>query len=99
MEMNGFPYDVFLGQRSSVWNRSRASRLLESLVIQCPIPVIYLNQEQDEKLSVIDGNQRLRSIQLFLDDEYALRGLTTYPELEGYSHVIRHHGRACWRTA
>jgi len=72
-------------QRSYVWNRSQASRLIESLVIQCPIPVIYLNQEQDERLSVIDGNQRLQSIRLFLNDEYALRGLTTYPELEGYS--------------
>ena len=72
-------------QRSYVWNRSQASRLIESLVIQCPIPVIYLNQEQDEKLSVIDGNQRLSSIRLFLSDEFALRGLSTYPELEGYS--------------
>lgn len=71
-------------QRSYVWNRSQASRLIESLVIQCPIPVIYLNQEQDERLSVIDGNQRLQSIKLFLNDGYALRGLTTYPELEGY---------------
>jgi hypothetical protein len=71
-------------QRSYVWNRAQASRLIESLVIQCPIPVIYLNQEKDEKLSVIDGNQRLQSIKLYLDGEFQLRGLTTYPELEGY---------------
>ena len=70
-------------QRNYVWNRAQASRLIESLIIQCPIPVIYLNQERDEKLSVIDGNQRLTSIQLFLADEFELQGLSAYPELEG----------------
>jgi hypothetical protein len=70
-------------QRSYVWNRTQASRFIESLVIQCPIPVIYLNQERDERWSVIDGNQRLQSIRLYLDDEFPLRGLTTYPELDG----------------
>jgi hypothetical protein len=45
--------------------------------------VIYLSQEPDEKLSVIDGNQRLTSIQQYLDNQFSLRGLTAYPELEG----------------
>lgn len=70
-------------QREYVWSRAQASRLIESLIIQCPIPVIYLNQERDEKLAVIDGNQRITSIKLFLDDEFELQGLTTYPELDG----------------
>jgi hypothetical protein len=70
-------------QRGYVWTRTQASRLIESLVIQCPIPIIYLNQDRDEKLSVIDGNQRLQSIKLFIKDEFPLRGFTTYPELEG----------------
>lgn len=70
-------------QRGYVWNRSQASRLIESLIIQCPIPVIYLNQERNETLAVIDGNQRLTSIQLFLNDDFELQGLTTYPELNG----------------
>lgn len=70
-------------QRSFVWNRAQASRLIESLIIQCPIPVIYLSQSSQETLSVIDGNQRLTSIKLYLEDEFALQGLTAYPELEG----------------
>jgi uncharacterized protein with ParB-like and HNH nuclease domain len=41
-------------QRSFVWNRAQASRLIESLIIQCPIPVIYLSQSSDETLNVID---------------------------------------------
>lgn len=70
-------------QRGYVWNRNQASRLIESLIIQCPIPVIYLSQNSDETLSVIDGNQRLTSISLFLNDGFPLTGLSTYPELDG----------------
>lgn len=70
-------------QRRYVWNDAQASRLIESLIIQCPVPVIYLNQEQDERLSVIDGNQRLTSIGRYLRNEFPLKGLTAYPELEG----------------
>lgn len=70
-------------QRRYVWSQPQASRLIESLIIQCPIPVIYLNQEKDEKLSVIDGNQRLLSLQKFVRNQFELKGLTAYPELEG----------------
>ena len=70
-------------QRGYVWTDPQASRLIESLIIQCPIPVIYLSQEPDERLSVIDENQRLQSILRYLDNTFELRGLTAYPELEG----------------
>lgn len=73
-------------QRGYVWNRVQASRLIESLIIQCPIPVVYLSQNSDETLSVIDGNQRLTSINLFLNNEFPLTGLGTYPELEGLTY-------------
>ncbi len=61
-------------QRRYVWSDRQASRLIESLIIQCPIPVIYLNQERDETFSVIDGNQRLRSLERFTKDDFALSG-------------------------
>jgi len=73
-------------QRGYVWNRTQASRLIESLIIQCPIPVIYLSQNRDETLSVIDGNQRLTSISLYLNDGFPLTGLSTYPELDGLTY-------------
>ena len=70
-------------QRKYVWTDRQASRLIESLIIQVPIPVIYLNQEKDETFSVIDGNQRLNSLKRYLSDSFALSGLTSYPELSG----------------
>lgn len=70
-------------QRRYVWSDAQASRLIESLIIQCPIPVIYLNQESDERLSVIDGNQRLTTMLKYFSNEFPLKGLTAYPELDG----------------
>lgn len=70
-------------QRKYVWTRVQASRLIESLIIQCPIPVIYLDQEDDGTLKVIDGNQRLMSIKLYLGNGFRLRGLKAFPDLNG----------------
>lgn len=70
-------------QRRYVWTDRQASRLVESLIIQCPIPVIYMNQERDETFSVIDGNQRLISLRRFMEGKFSLSGLTSYPELSG----------------
>jgi hypothetical protein len=70
-------------QRRFVWTLGQASRLIESLIIQCPIPSIYLNEEADNKLTVIDGNQRLLSIYKFVKGDFALQFLTAYPDLDG----------------
>jgi hypothetical protein len=82
-------------QRRYVWSDRQASRLVESLIIQCPIPVIYLNQEKDETFSVIDGNQRLNSLKRFVENSFTLAGLTSYPELTGlrYSELDRRFQR------
>lgn len=71
-------------QRNYVWTRNQASRLIESLIIQCPIPVVYLDQEDDGTLKVIDGNQRLMSIRLFLENGFRLKGLKAFPDLNGF---------------
>src|SRR5687768_15621754 len=59
-------------QRKYIWSERKASRLIESLVLQCPIPVIYLNRREDEVLEVVDGNQRVTSLKGFIDGKFAL---------------------------
>jgi hypothetical protein len=55
-------------QRSYVWNINEASRFVESLLLGLPVPGIFLSREQDtNKLLVIDGQQRLRTLQYFYD--------------------------------
>lgn len=68
-------------QRQYVWDNKKASKLVESLLINVPIPVCYLTEESDGSRSVIDGQQRLRSLYRFLDNQFPLRGLEVLPEL------------------
>jgi uncharacterized protein with ParB-like and HNH nuclease domain len=53
-------------QRNYVASNKIASRLIESILLDVPIPVIYLAEEQDGTLSVIDGQQRLTTFVSFL---------------------------------
>ena len=70
-------------QRNYVWTLQQASRLIESLIIQCPIPTIYLSEEPDDRLLVIDGNQRLLSLYNYKKNRFALTGLSAYSDLNG----------------
>lgn len=57
-------------QRYFVWNESKASRLIESLLLDIPIPVIYVAEESNKTYSVVDGQQRLTSICAFINGKF-----------------------------
>ena len=59
-----FTIPVF--QRNYVWDLSRASKLIESIILGLPIPQIFLYEEARNRYVVIDGQQRLMSIFFFL---------------------------------
>lgn len=52
-------------QRGFVWNRSQMDRFIESLLMGYPIPGIFLVRQGDGKMLVLDGQQRLRTLQHF----------------------------------
>ena len=70
-------------QRRYVWDNKKARLLIESVLLEVPIPVIYLAEEDDGKFTVIDGQQRLRSFFRFLNNEFKLRGLSVLSDLNG----------------
>ncbi|MBA2858657.1 uncharacterized protein with ParB-like and HNH nuclease domain [Methanococcus maripaludis] len=70
-------------QREYVFDSVTASRLIESILLDIPIPVIYLNEEEDYSLAVIDGLQRLTTIFNFISDDLKLEGLEALEELNG----------------
>jgi hypothetical protein len=75
-------------QRQFVWDRIKASRLIESLLLNIPIPVIYVADDRG-KYVVVDGQQRLTSVFAFLEEKlpdnslFPLSGLQVLPELNG----------------
>jgi uncharacterized protein with ParB-like and HNH nuclease domain len=68
-------------QRRYVWTNTLASRLIESIILNVPIPPCYLSQNDDFELDVIDGQQRLFSIYRFFDNQFPLSGLEVLKEL------------------
>jgi hypothetical protein len=74
-------------QRAYVWDRRKASRLIESLVLQIPIPVLYVAQETPSTYAVVDGQQRLTGIVAYITGTFPdgkafrLAGLSVLPEL------------------
>lgn len=71
LEMNAF-------QRGFVWNRRQMDSFIESLLLEYPIPGLFLVQQNDRKLIVLDGQQRLETLRRFYsglcgDKKYRLR--------------------------
>lgn len=46
-------------QRHYVWELSRASRLIEFLIVGLPIPQTFWYEENNNKFLIVDGQQRL----------------------------------------
>jgi hypothetical protein len=69
-------------QRQYVWDPSKASRLVESAILQIPLPIIYFSQDKDGKEYVIDGQQRLTSLFSFINGYFP-------PDGEGKTKAFR----------
>lgn len=62
-------------QRDFVWNLTKQSRLIESSLMRIPLPVLYVAEDTDGKIIVVDGLQRLTTFQRYLNNEFALKGV------------------------
>ena len=60
-------------QRDLVWDLSRQSRLIESVIMRIPLPVFYLAEDNEGRMIVVDGLQRLSTFWRFCKDELRLR--------------------------
>ncbi|MBA7549435.1 hypothetical protein ES705_41916 [subsurface metagenome] len=70
-------------QRRFRWDETRKSRLIESFLMNVPVPPIFLNEDDFGKYSVIDGKQRLSSINEFMTGKLTLSNLTVFKDLNG----------------
>lgn len=62
-------------QRHFIWDRTRQSLLIESILLGLPLPSIYLSQYEDGMLTVVDGLQRIHTIKNFMEDKLRLCNL------------------------
>ncbi|MBQ0932081.1 DUF262 domain-containing protein [Ideonella sp. 4Y16] len=70
-------------QRRERWSPDKQSGLIESFLLNVPVPPIYLAEDEYGKYSVVDGKQRLTAIRAFMAENLELRDLEKFVELEG----------------
>lgn len=70
-------------QRRFVWDKTRQSKLIESILLGLPLPSIYLSQYSDGRLTIVDGLQRITTIKRFMDNELVLCNMEYFTECNG----------------
>ena len=70
-------------QRRITWDNRKRSRLIESFIMNIPVPPIFIYEIEYGKYEVMDGLQRISAIMDFYNDGYELEGLTEWAELNG----------------
>lgn len=73
-------------QRRHRWDNARKSRLIESFIMNVPIPPIFLYEVDYSVYEVMDGLQRLTAISQFYQDKYSLESLVEWQELNGLTY-------------
>lgn len=70
-------------QRTAAWTPQQRSRLIESILLGIPLPALYFSADTEGRMQVVDGVQRLTSINDFANGEYKLSALEYLVELTG----------------
>ena len=70
-------------QRRERWDARKQSALIESFLLNIPVPPVYLAEEEFGKYTVIDGQQRITAISSYIQNKFPLTGLTRFAELTG----------------
>jgi Protein of unknown function DUF262 len=59
-------------RHARIWNAPRKARLIESLLLRIPLPVFYVAADVNENWSVVDGLQRMTTINDFVNGHFPL---------------------------
>ena len=76
-------------QRLQVWNRVQRAHLIESILLQIPLPAFYFAEDVEGMLQVVDGVQRLSTISDFVTGgsngkgRFPLNGLEYLADVKG----------------
>ena len=86
---------------SGIWNIQHKSRFVESLMLNIPIPVFYVAEDREANWMVVDGIQRMTTINDYVTGEFALAGLEYLTDLnrKRYAELPRRMRRRIDETA
>jgi hypothetical protein len=70
-------------QRRLRWTTVQKSRLIESLLLNIPVPPVFLYETSEARYEVMDGQQRLNAIKEYLEGDFVLTGVQALFPLNG----------------
>lgn len=70
-------------QRRLRWTSTQKARLIESLLLNIPVPPVFLYESDAARYEVMDGQQRLNAVREFIAGDFPLTGLTVLKPLNG----------------
>lgn len=73
-------------QRRLVWDKKKKSLFIESLLMNIPVPPVFLYETDLSRYEVMDGQQRLNTILEFYENSLKLTGLRAWGDLNGYTY-------------
>jgi len=73
-------------QRRDRWDEEKQSRFIESIIMNVPIPPVFLGEDEYGMYVVLDGRQRLTAIREFLNNTFTLKSLKVWADLNGQNY-------------
>lgn len=84
MRTDGIDMDTSFQRRAGIWDFTKKSRLIESILIRMPLPVFYFDGSDDNKWLVVDGLQRLSTLDEFVNRQsFSLQQLEFLTQFNG----------------
>lgn len=85
LKMGNGDFEVPSYQRAFTWEPERKSRFIESVLMGLPIPFLFFWESPTTgKLEIVDGSQRLRTIEEFVLGDFVLGDLEELSLLTGF---------------
>lgn len=86
--------EIFLPeyQRKFVWDTKKQSKFIESLMLGLPIPYLFTADNKGRQ-EIVDGSQRIRTLEAFLDNLLVLENLKVLDKLNGFRYKDLYHAR------
>ena len=71
-------------QRDFTWDEQRQSRFIESVLLGLPIPLIFVAENENSVWEIVDGSQRIRTLNAFMNNQLELQNLEKLNTLNGF---------------
>ena len=72
-------------QRPFVWRDKQKMRFIESVILGLSLSPMLFAADDDGRLEIVDGGQRVQTLEAFLNDDLRLSGLEKLPSLNGFT--------------